>query len=66
LNGSAEWEASFAEGGGGRIATGLNLAILEGGNTVSGVKESPNGSLPNVTSLADEGPNGSDGVMLCI
>ena len=47
LNGSEEREVSFAEGGGGRMAIAVGLVLLADGSVVSGVKESPNGTLPN-------------------
>ena len=66
LNGSEEREVSFAEGGGGRMAMAVGLVVLEDGSVVSGVKESPNGTLPKGSSLDVDGPNGSDGVIFCI
>jgi hypothetical protein len=66
LNGSEEREVSFREGGGGRMVTAVDFMLLGGGRMVSGVKESPNGSLPKGSSLAVDGPNGSDGVILSI
>lgn len=57
---------SFTDGGGGRMPMGVDLVVLEDGNMVSGLKESPNGTLPKGSSLDVDGPNGSDGVILCI